>query len=221
MCSRYTLKTNMAAILKLLGIEQAVEWKPSYNVAPSQKIPLAFVNEKSKQREMKLSPWGLRLGERLVVNAQSETVFEKPSFKEPIQKGRCLIPVDGFYEWRHEGKETRPYFIRLKDQQPFALAGFWAASKAKEGSESCVILTVEPNRTVQAIHNRMPVIVPSQHFEQWLDGEQKEESLKPLLKSYSDELMEAYEISDWVNSPSHNDARCMEPFTNPGTLSLF
>jgi putative SOS response-associated peptidase YedK len=220
MCSRFTLKTNMAAILKLLGIEQAIEWKPSYNVAPSQKIPLAFVNEKSKQREMKLSSWGLRLGERLVVNAQSETVFEKPSFKEPIQKGRCLIPVDGFYEWRHEGRETKPYFIRLKDQQPFALGGFWAAPQG-QASESCVILTTEPNHTVGAIHNRMPVILSPADFEQWLDGEQKAESLRSLFKSYSDDLMEAYEISDWVNSPSHNDARCMEPFTNPGTLSLF
>src|SRR5258708_32178965 len=130
MCSRFVLKSSAKAIASLFKTEQVSEWKPRYNVAPSQKIPAIVRSLENPKREMKLLQWGFvaswAQGGRLLVNVQSENISTKPILQESFEKWRCLIPVDGFYEWRHEAKETKPYFIRMRTEQPFALAGLWA-----------------------------------------------------------------------------------------------
>ncbi len=126
MCSRFALKSPPQAIANLFKLEKTADWKPRYNVAPSQKIPAVMKTLENKQREMKLLQWGFvaswTQGGRLLVNVQSENIREKPILEESFEKWRCLIPVDGFYEWRHQAKETHPFFIQMKDKKPFALA---------------------------------------------------------------------------------------------------
>jgi putative SOS response-associated peptidase YedK len=226
MCSRFALKSTPKAIADLFKLEKAVEWKPRYNVTPSQLIPAVIHPLENRKREMKLLNWGFvaswMQGGRLLVNAQSEHIQEKPILRESFEKWRCLIPVDGFYEWRHEARETKPYFIRMKRDRPFALAGLWAPQEFDgKKVDSGVILTTKPNETVRAIHERMPVIVDEKDFKLWLDSDIHDfEQLERLFEPYPAKEMEAFEVSYWVNDTFHDDPRCIEPFQEPGTLPL-
>src|SRR5262249_27109720 len=125
MCSRFALKSSPQAIVKRFGVEESFDWKPRYNVAPSQRIVTVIHTLESKKAEIRLLQWGFTAtwsqGGRMIINVRSEEIGDKPFFQESFEKWRCLIPVDGFYEWRHQGKETRPYFFRMKKNQPFAL----------------------------------------------------------------------------------------------------
>ena len=227
MCSRFALKSPPADLSAFLGLEQSLDWEPRYNVAPSQMIPAAIHPLGKKKREPKLLHWGFAAtwhqGGRLLVNARSEDLQDKPLFQESFEKWRCLIPVDGFYEWRHEARETKPFYIRMKKAKPFALAGLWAPQPLHgQTTDACAILTTTPNATVKAIHERMPVIVAPENFKLWLDSEDTRdfEKIQELFKPYPSDLMEAYEVETWVNDPRHDNPRCLEPFQNPGTLPL-
>jgi len=227
MCSRFALKTPASALAQLFHLEKAVEWKSRYNLAPSQSIPAVIHPLENKKREMKLLHWGFvaswHQGGRLLVNARSEDLGDRPILRESFEKWRCLIPVDGFYEWRHEARETKPFYIRMKDGKPFALAGLWAPQTFHgQTEESCVILTTGPNEVVRVIHERMPVIVDSGDFKLWLDSKDVRdfESIEKLFKPFDADRMEAYEVDNWVNDTQHDDPRCLTPFQNPETLPL-
>ncbi len=226
MCSRFALKSPPKAIANLFKLEKAVDWKPRYNVAPSQMIPAAVRPLENKNREMKLLQWGFvaswTQGGRLILNVRSEEIDEKPLFRESFEKWRCLIPVDGFYEWRHQAKETRPYFIQMKNKQPFALAGLWATQKMEEKTiESCGILTTNPNEVVRVVHDRMPVIISPKHYDLWLDSDVRDfREIKELFEPFPADQMEAYQVSAWVNKVANDDPKCMEPSNEPETLSF-
>jgi putative SOS response-associated peptidase YedK len=227
MCSRFVLKSSSQAIANLFKVETALDWKPRYNVAPSQKIPVIIHPLEDKKRTLKLARWGFvaswTQGGRLLVNVQSESVDEKPLLRESFEKWRCLIPVDGFYEWRHAAHETRPYFFQMKKKQPFALAGLWAPQEVDGKTvESCTILTTNPNETVRAVHDRMPVIIDPADHGKWLDSEDVRDfrALKKLFKPYPANKMEAYQVGSWVNNAFHDDAKCMEASREPETLQL-
>ena len=227
MCSRFALKTSAAQVASFLGVEESFQWNPRYNVAPSQKIPVAVRELGQGKRRVKLLHWGFAAtwhqGGRLLVNARSEDLRDKPLFQESFEKWRCLIPIDGFYEWRHEARETKPFFIRLKSGKPFALAGLWAPQPFHgQTTDSCAILTTAPNDTVKAIHERMPVIVDPKNFSLWLDSEDVRDfaKIEELFKPYPAEKMEAFEVDTWVNDPRNDGPRCVTPFQNPGTLPL-
>lgn len=211
----------------MLQLEKALDWKPRYNVAPSQKIPAVIRPLEKKQREMKLLQWGFvaswTQGGRLLVNVQSENIGEKPLLAESFEKWRCLIPVDGFYEWRHEARETRPYYIRMKDRQPFALAGLWAPQKLEDKTlEVCAILTTTPNEVVRVVHDRMPVIVSPRYYDLWLKSEDVRDfrEIEKLFRPYPAEGMEACQVSAWVNNVAHDDEKCIEPSNEPETMSF-
>lgn len=227
MCSRFVLKSPPKAIASLFKLEKVVDWKPRYNVAPSQKIPAAIRTLEDKKRSIKLLQWGFvaswTQGGRLILNVRSEEIDEKPLFRESFEKWRCLIPVDGFYEWRHEAKETRPYYIQMKNKQPFALAGIWASQKVEgETIEACGILTTTPNDVVRVVHDRMPVIVDPKDYEAWLDSEDVRNfaALKKIFNPYSSDKMEAFQVGAWVNNVTHDDEKCVEPSNEPETLQL-
>ncbi len=227
MCSRFALKSPPKVISQLFKLEQVMEWKPRYNIAPSQKIQAVIHPLEDKKRSMKQMQWGFvaswTQGGRLLVNAQSENIDEKPVLRESFEKWRCLVPVDGFYEWRHEAKETKPYFIRMKSGQPFALAGLWAPQQVNgQAVESCVILTTAPNDTVKAVHDRMPVIVDASDYTLWLDSQDVRDfgKIKELFHPFPADKMEAYEVDFWVNDALHDDERCMAPWKNPETIQL-
>jgi putative SOS response-associated peptidase YedK len=146
-----------------------------------------------------------------MINARSETVADKPSFRSGFKRQRCLVPADGFYEWKKEGSVKQPYHIRLKQGRAFAIAGLWSRWQDPDGEDlfTFTLLTTEPNDLLADIHNRMPVILPPEAYDTWL-GESSREDLEALLQSYPADGMEAGPVSRLVNSPAHDDPRCLE-----------
>jgi putative SOS response-associated peptidase YedK len=220
MCGRYTLKSGGDVIVGLFGLAEELEIEPRYNIAPTQQIPVVLEEDGRKLEEMH---WGLipswakdpSIGSRMI-NARAETVSEKPSFRSAFKKRRCLIPADGFYEWAKEPGGKQPYHLRLKDGSLFGFAGLWETwSGAEPGGEevrSCTIITTEPNEVAWEVHNRMPVILPPDLYDAWLepDNDDREELLS-MLTSYPAEEMEAYPVSRRVNRPANDDQSVLEP----------
>jgi putative SOS response-associated peptidase YedK len=148
-----------------------------------------------------------------MINARAETVSEKPSFRRAFRERRCLIPADGFYEWKRINGSKQPYYIHMKERRPFAFAGLWESWDDDGGLtiRSCTILTTGPNALVEGIHDRMPVILPADTYDVWLDPTSERDELTALLAPYSEDEMEAYPVSRFVNSPANNDSHCVEP----------
>ena len=219
MCGRYTLSTPVEKLAEEFGlVGQLPDLQPSYNVAPTREVPAVVSG--GEGRRMEMLRWGLipswvddpGIGSRMI-NARSETVAEKPSFRRAFKKSRCLMLADGFYEWRKENGGKQPYYIRMKTGQPFAFAGLWENWNKGEGGEihSCAIITTDANDLMREIHHRMPVIMPPEYYELWLDPAVREpERLLPLLEPYPAADMEAYPVSRRVNSPSNDEPGCVE-----------
>ena len=199
--------------------------RPRYNVAPSQDV--AVVRADDGGRTLGMLRWGLipawakdhAIGYKLI-NARSETAAEKPSFRSAFRTRRCLIPADGFYEWRREGKSRQPWLFGLRDGAPFAFAGLWERWTVPQGAalagslserspgdavETCTILTTVANGTVAPVHGRMPVILPPDAYGPWLAGEDV------ALAPYPADAMTAHPVSTLVNRPANDDPRCVEP----------
>src|ERR671916_737722 len=219
MCGRYTLRTPVEKLAEEFGFDaSSVEVPPNYNVAPTQEV--AAVLAENGGRRLEMLRWGLipswaydpGIGSRMI-NARAETAAEKPSFRRAFRERRCLIPADGFYEWQRTNGAKQPYYIRMKEERPFAFAGLWESWKDGSGPEirSCTILTTKPNALTAEIHDRMPVILPPGSYDVWLDSEAEKDELYGLLAPYPEDEMEAYPVSRFVNSPSNNDPRCIEP----------
>lgn len=214
MCGRFALYSSFNAIKEYADILNEIgELEANFNVAPGQIIPIVML-ENGKQI---LEPvkWGLvpfwakdpKIGYRMI-NTRAETIDEKPSFKAAFKYRRCLIPANGFYEWKKP--EKQPYFIHLKDRDLFTFAGIWEEWHHPDGSSlrTCSIITTEPNNLMLEIHNRMPVILSRKDEEKWLQQNEQKELLK-LLKPHHDEDMECYPISKAVNSHKNNNAEIL------------
>lgn len=219
MCGRFTLTLSAAEIEARYGVSVPVGYKPRYNVAPTQEI-LALLAD-GQSRRLDVFRWGLiphwakdaKIGNKLI-NARAETLFEKPSFRDAVKKRRCLVIADGFYEWREteRGKKT-PVYVRFKSQKPFGFAGLWEFWNSPEGQtiRTCTIVTTEPNELLKPIHNRMPVIVPRELEELWLDPSPKaQEELECVLRPYRIEELELFDVSPLVNLPSNDGPECIQ-----------
>jgi len=204
------------------GLFETAPFAPRFNIAPTQ--PVAVVrsspSEPEHERELAWLRWGLipgwakdpSVGSRMI-NARAETAAEKPSYRAAFRRRRCLVVADGFYEWQRTGKRKQPYFIRMQDDRPFAFAGLWESWEgAAEGPvESCTLLTTEPNALVEPIHSRMPVILAEDDYARWLDPTiQEPKAIASLVRPFPAEPMVAFAVSTYVNSPSRDDARCIE-----------
>jgi putative SOS response-associated peptidase YedK len=217
MCGRYTLSTPAGRLAEEFRLDEVAEIPPSYNVAPTQQV--AAVLEEDGKRRLEALRWGLvpawaddpGIGARMI-NARSETAPEKPSFRRAFRGRRCLIPADGFYEWKRENGGKQPYYFRMQDGRPFAFAGLWE-SWDKDGGElrTCAILTTRANPVLEGIHDRMPVILPPDSYDAWLDPDADREELGELMIPYPGDDLETYPVSRFVNSPRNNDERCIEP----------
>jgi putative SOS response-associated peptidase YedK len=224
MCGRFTLFADFNEIIDRFAIMATIEeelYNPSFNIAPSHSV-LSVINDGQKNRLGYLK-WGLippwakdeKIGFKLI-NARAETIAEKPSFRDAFKKRRCLIIADSFYEWKRssDDKTKKPMRIKLKDNQLFAMAGLWERWKSPLGKTvySCSVITTAPNKLMEDIHNRMPVILTPEDEKVWLNSNTNDlNHLHQLLKPLSEDLMEAYEVSQLVNSPKNNSPNLIQP----------
>ncbi len=221
MCGRFTLTAEINSLQESFPwLNIPPEITPRYNIAPTQ--PVAVVPNDGKNR-LDFYNWGLlpgwakdpAMGSRMI-NARSETLAEKPAFRSAFRRRRCLVLADGFFEWQKQAgsKAKIPTYIRLSSEKPFAFAGLWEQWNSKDGSTilSCTIITTEPNEMMKGIHNRMPVILPEDAYQSWLDPAEKQpDQLSALLQPYPAELMAAYPVSTLVNNPRNDLPQCVAP----------
>lgn len=222
MCGRFTLRSPTPVLMRHFGLASAPELAPRYNIAPTQSIPVVR-QQKGGDRELAQLHWGLipswakdtKSGARLI-NARGETVADKPSFRAAFKRRRCLVIADGYLEWLRAGKEKKPYFIRMNDEGPFAMAGLWEIWRGGNKSEtaptiqSCTIITTDANDLTREIHDRMPVVLDAEDWPLWLNPDMQEPTeIKHLLRPYDSGAMKMDAVSQRVNSVRNDDPDCL------------
>lgn len=219
MCGRYNVTPNAEAFLDVFDIVDGVELLPEtprYNVAPTG-APVPVVRRGENGRELRLLQWPLiphwaKEGKVKfsTANAKGETVRDKPAFRNAWRRGRrCLIPANGYYEWRRSADRKQPYHIQLPGRALFAFGGLWDRCRTDAGGtiESCTIITTPPTGALREIHSRMPLIIPRGAYRQWLDGDDPQACIRP----FDDVELEFYPVSTLVNNPRNDDPACLEP----------
>jgi len=220
MCGRFTITLEPAFFQQELDLGKLPsEWTPRYNAAPTQNVP---VSRNFETHDVEMVRWGLipfwskdeSISYKLI-NARSETLAEKPSFRNAFEKRRCLIFSDGFYEWQkptEKGEQKVPFRFILKEGKPFAFAGLWESWKSPKGETilSCAIITCAANGLVGKIHDRMPVILNKENCWKWLELRPVTE-LSAMLSPYPAEDMDAYPVSTRVNNPREEDPLLITP----------
>jgi putative SOS response-associated peptidase YedK len=217
MCGRFSLTAAPEWVAEHFGLTEVPALQPRYNIAPTQDVAVVRVGEGG--RRLDEIRWGLLPASMPdpgapLINARSETVMERPSFRPAFLARRCLVPADGFFEWKRVNGRKQPIYFMLRDHEPFAFAGLWESWTASDGNpvESCTILTTEPNPLVRPVHDRMPVILAAAGHEPWLASESDpEKDLLPLLRPYPPDAMQAYPVSPVVNSAEPDSPECIEP----------
>ncbi len=209
MCGRYTVTATIEELTEIIpGKFQYPLFSPSYNIAPSQKALISTFGDDAYNGE--LAKWGLvphwmKDPKKPFINARSETIFEKPSFKYLYSKNRCVVLADGFYEWAVFQSTKRPVYFYLENRKPFSFAGYWEKDRNDESGKTFVIMTTEANKDVEQFHHRMPVMLTKQGIEEWLkDGN------KDVLRPFETPIF-SHIVSRAVNSPAHNSPDCIEP----------
>ena len=226
MCGRFRL-SHRGKLAEHFDLPEEPEFEPRYNIAPTQQVGIVRQTPTRREftpREFVHVGWGLipswaadaKIGASLI-NARAESLIEKPSFKESFRTRRCLVPADGFYEWKKAGKSRQPFCFTLCDDSLFAFAGLWDSWKAPDGNivESCSIITTAPNTLCAEVHDRMPVILDPAGYDTWLSPLSDVERLSGLLQPFHPEKMQSYPVSSAVNSAATETPECSQPITDP------
>jgi putative SOS response-associated peptidase YedK len=230
MCGRYTLHTRDRIELKWrayeLGRESTLNLNPRYNIAPSQDV--VVIADFGNGFEVRLISWGLipswSTDGKPFINARAETLEERPSFNESFRLRRCLIPADGFYEWKRSGREKRPFYFQSSDETSFAFAGIWDSWNHRGKTiTSCAIITTPANELVGELHDRMPAILPRVVQKAWLDRRTSRVALLEMLKPFESTLMKMHPVGSCVNSTDNDSPDLLLPIDAEvgQTLSLF
>jgi len=217
MCGRFAFSAT-EKFYERFDVKNKLDLKPRYNIAPGQEVPVVLCEEENRAKLMK---WGLiphwakdaKIGYKMI-NARSESVSEKPSFRTPLRTKRCLVPANGFYEWDKKGLEKIPYFITLKDESLFGLACLYDIWQDEQGKDifSFTILTAPANRLIAKIHDRMPVIIKKPLEGLWLDKKLTDEKkLIKMLEPYDSDAMQAYQVSKTVNKAVSDSKDLIKP----------
>jgi putative SOS response-associated peptidase YedK len=219
MCGRYTFTSAPEAMRQLFRYLEQPNFPPRYNIAPTQ--PIAIVRLVEGERRFALVRWGLLpswvkdpKAFSLVINARGESILDKPAFRAAMKRRRCLIPADGFYEWQKAGDRKRPFFIHAKMGTPLAFAGLWETWTGPNGEEleTAAIVTTRANGTLAPIHDRMPVIVPPEAFDLWLNcNDVDAKTAEAMIAPAPGDVLEAYEISTAVNRTANDSPKLLEP----------
>jgi putative SOS response-associated peptidase YedK len=224
MCGRFARYSLSRELERYFNAHPAaLELDPNYNVAPTQEIPVIVIHEDG--RHIKKRHWGLvpfwakdiSIGSGMI-NARVETVTSKPAFRAALKQRRCLIPADGFYEWKGKAGNKQPYYFQLPSGEPFAFAGLYEIWEDKEAPpeagpyKSCTIITTDASESVKDVHNRMPLILKPEAYDAWLDPGNKEPAkIEELLKTAYVKELKRYPVSKLVNQVGNNKKECMEP----------
>lgn len=226
MCGRYVLSATPEQLQQEFNLAELPTIESRYNIAPSQ--PMAIITNDAPQ-EVTLVKWGLvphwskdpAIGNKMI-NARSETAAEKPSFRTSFKYRRCLIPASGFYEWKKTDNGKVPQYIYLQDEPVFSFAGLWSVWTDPEGGElwTATILTTDANDKMKSLHDRMPVILPRESRELWLDKEADPAALQSLMKPYDKGTIEYYPVSKAVNKPANDNPTLIERDDPPQQQSL-
>jgi putative SOS response-associated peptidase YedK len=222
MCGRFRLSRRKQTIEEHFDTaDWQDDWSPRYNIAPTQPIPVIRQHPKEPVRQISTMKWGLiphwakdASAAASTINARSETAATKPAFRDPLKFRRCLIPADGFYEWKRTGTAKQPFCFEVNDGELFAFAGLWDGWKNADGQwiKTCSILTTMPNSVTGAVHDRMPVILDRETYDLWLDpGMNEVQVVSEMLKPYDARLMRSYPISTRVNQVANDDEDCSRP----------
>lgn len=231
MCGRYSLSKSKIELEERFQAEMLADFKPRYNIAPTQLVP---VITSDSPKGFSFFYWGITpdFGQnkpvaQKLINARAETIHEKISFKNSFQQRRCLIPADGFYEWKRLGKKTKiPYRFTLREEEIFSFAGIWEEYETVTGEvqHTFLILTTTPNEVVEEVHERMPVILNREAEKKWLDKYSSDSDLLKLLTPFPAELMLSYTVSPLVNSVQNDSPgiiRRTSPMDQFGNYTLF
>jgi putative SOS response-associated peptidase YedK len=235
-CGRFTATFEFSDIRVRWNLDRDLAlYKPRFNIAPETSPNIPVIVRQRGGNECRLMHWGLipswakdpTIGNQ-TINARAESLTEKPAFKHLVGSRRCIIPADGFYEWRKEGKRKVPMWVHLRSREPFGLAGLWDMWRKPDGKrvESFTIITTEPNEMVRPVHNRMPAILQPEDEEQWLDVSRTSfAKARSLLKPLPADLMDAHDVSTIVNSAKYDGPECIQPVSHDeipraGQLSL-
>lgn len=226
MCGRFTLATPGEIVGEAFGLDETPSLDARYNIAPTQ--PVAVVRAGEGGRHLALLRWGLvpawsrePRGRALLINARADSLGTKPSFRDALARRRCLIPADGFYEWKAVAgiRRKEPHLIRMRDGGVFAFAGLWAPPHPgdAESRGTCAIVTTEPNAVLREIHDRMPAILPRAAWASWLDPALRDPSrVTPLLGPYPADEMTVIRVGPTVNSAANESPDCLRPDPRPG-----
>jgi len=221
MCGRFAQPEPTEKVVEAFDIDQvSMEIKPSYNVAPTHDVSVVLFDHHKGLHKLGLMRWGLipfwaddkSIGNKMI-NARSETIAEKRSFKRSFKKKRCLIVATGFYEWQKKGDKKIPVFVYLKDRKLFGFAGIYDTWKSPKGESvhSCTILTTDSSEKIKNIHGRMPVILDKNKEQLWLNNQNYDkEKLKQILHPYDDKKLDYHRVSRYVNSPENNSPKCVK-----------
>jgi putative SOS response-associated peptidase YedK len=219
MCGRYMVISSPEAIRRLFGYLEQPNFPPRYNVAPTQPVPIVRIVE--GRRQFALVRWGLippwvkdPRKFTLLINARVESVNDKPAFRYPMRRRRCLFPADGFYEWKSDGGRRRPYRVRPRAEGPIAFAGLWETWIGPNGEEmeTAAIVTTDASADIAHLHDRMPVILPAEAFDLWLDCRNVDATTAAALcVAAPDGALEAYEVSPAVNHADNDGPTLIEP----------
>ncbi len=223
MCGRFAITTPPDAMRELFQYPEMPDFPPRYNIAPSQPIPVVRLWD--GERQFVLMRWGLIPAFvkdpktiSLLFNARGETLNERPAFKNAMKRRRCLIPANGFYEWKRNGASNRPYFVQKKDGGSLAFAGLWETWIGPNGEEldTAAIITTDASPLIQSIHHRMPVILEPDVWDMWLDTARVDERMAgALIAAAPDELLEVYEVAPAVNRAIHDGPELIARYTAP------
>lgn len=234
MCGRYRLSRRKQIVVEFFDCpSDEQDWIPRYNIAPTQPAPVIRQHPKEPRRVLTLMRWGLipiwakdmsdAAGK---INARSETVATLPAFRDAVKSRRCIVPADGFYEWRRAGGQKQPFCFEVNDGELFAFAGLWERWKNPDGEwvKSFSILTTAPNAVTSTVHDRMPVILDRADYDLWLDPAMTNvEAVTDMLKPYPADHMRSYPVSPRVNNVANDDSECSTPVALAPTVqsSLF
>lgn len=223
MCGRYLLKTALEELARLFGFVERPNLAPHYNIAPTQEVPVIRQRRQpAGERSLAALRWGLvapwadnpKAGPPLI-NARAESLLEKPTFRGAFQKRRCLVPADGYYQWREGDVTKQPYLVARKDRAPFALAGIWERWGPRQDPaaalDSFTIITTDANDFLSSFHHRMPVVLPAESYAAWLDPDADGESVAELLAPAPNDLLEAVPLGKALNSNRADGPELLEP----------